>query len=220
MVESIEIRHEDKTLPGDFYSPTKRNAGIVIFVHGSGSSRFSPRFVAEVLRSRGVGMFLLDLLTPQEEAIDESTRHLRFDIEMLSQRVASAIDYFAQDNRTQGLPIGLFGASTGGGAALLTASLRPNQTATVVSRGGRPDLVPVPVLQSISTPTLFVVGSKDTVVLELNNQALNALGSKEKRLQMVEGATHLFEEKGTVYVGLFRLGCLCWVVYVGLFRFG
>ncbi|CAG8559266.1 1241_t:CDS:2 [Paraglomus brasilianum] len=196
VVESIEIQHVDKTLPGDFCSPTRKNAGIVIFVHGSGSSRFSPRFVAEILRSRGVGTFLLDLLTPREEAIDERTRHLRFDIEMLSQRVASVIDYFAQDKRTQGLPIGLFGASTGGGAALLAASLCPNQIATVVSRGGRPDLVPVPVLKSINTPTLFIVGSKDTVVLELNKQALNALGSKEKKLQVVEGATHLFEEKG------------------------
>ncbi|CAG8661724.1 3810_t:CDS:2, partial [Acaulospora morrowiae] len=129
----MQIKHNDILLPGELHRPTDKNTGICVFVHGSGSSRFSPRYIAKVLRSRGIGTFLLDLLTPEEEQIDEVTRHLRFNIEMLAERVVSVIDHFGKGEDLKGLPIGLFGASTGGGAALLAALKRPDRVRLVIS---------------------------------------------------------------------------------------
>ncbi|CAG8599335.1 1736_t:CDS:2 [Diversispora eburnea] len=192
----IQTKVDNIILNGELYRPTNKNAGICIFVHGSGSNRFSPRYVAKVLRSYGIGTYLLDLLTLEEERIDELTRHLRFDIDMLSKRVVSVIDQIHKDETLKGSPIGLFGASTGGGAALLAAYERPNHVKLVVSRGGRPDLVNDEILKKIKIPTLFIVGGKDPTVLNLNQIAYNNLGSEIKRLEVIPDATHLFEEPG------------------------
>ncbi|RHZ45623.1 hypothetical protein Glove_668g35 [Diversispora epigaea] len=192
----IQTKVDNIILNGELYRPTNKNAGICIFVHGSGSNRFSSRYVAKVLRSYGIGTYLLDLLTLEEEKIDEMTRHLRFDIGMLSKRVVSVIDHIHKDETLKGSPIGLFGASTGGGAALLAAYERPNHVKSVVSRGGRPDLVNAEILKKIHVPTLFIVGEKDPTVLKLNKVAGNNLGSEIKRLEVIPDATHLFEEPG------------------------
>jgi putative phosphoribosyl transferase len=172
-------------------------AGVVLFAHGSGSGRHSPRnrFVAERLRDAGLGTLLIDLLTEAEERIDSRTAHLRFDIGLLAGRLVGAIDWLARDDRTAGLPVGLFGASTGGGAALVAAAQRPDRVAAVVSRGGRPDLAGA-ALPAVRTPTLLVIGGDDDVVITLNEQALARLGSPVKELAIVPGASHLFEEPG------------------------
>jgi dienelactone hydrolase len=171
---------------------------LVVFAHGSGSSRFSPRnrFVAGVLEEAGLATLLIDLLTPQEEAVDEFTRHLRFDIRLLAERLVAASEWAPQQPGTQHLSIGYFGASTGAGAALVAAAERPDLVRAIVSRGGRPDLAG-PALPLVEAPTLLVVGGRDEVVIELNRQAFNQLRS-EKRLEIVPGATHLFEEPGTL----------------------
>jgi putative phosphoribosyl transferase len=171
--------------------------GVVLFAHGSGSGRRSPRnrFVADRLRQAGLGTLLIDLLTEAEERIDARTAHLRFDIGLLADRLVGAIDWLAGDERTAGLRVGLFGASTGGGAALVAAAQRPDRVAAVVSRGGRPDLAG-PALPTVRAPTLFVVGGDDDVVITLNEQALARLGSPVKELVIVPGASHLFEEPG------------------------
>lgn len=172
--------------------------GLVLFAHGSGSSRFSPRnrYVARVFRDAGLGTMLLDLLSPREEEVDEITREHRFDIELLGERLVAAIDWLSQHDETSELPIGLFGASTGGGAALVAAARRPGRVKAVVSRGGRPDLAEdaLPVVQA---PTLLIVGERDEPVIKLNRRALERMKTYV-RLVIVPGATHLFEEPGTL----------------------
>ena len=167
---------------------------VVAFSHGSGSGRKSPRnrFVAAELRRAGVGTLLLDLLTVEEDRDYE----MRFDIDLLADRLVDATDWLGQAEETRGLPIGYFGASTGGGAALVAAARRPNSVRAVVSRGGRPDLAGA-ALSRVHAPTLLIVGGADHVVLELNGQALERLRC-EKKLEIVAGATHLFEEPGAL----------------------
>jgi len=172
--------------------------GIILFAHGSGSSRHSPRnrYVAEELRFGGFGTLLLDLLTPAEEAVDERTRELRFDIELLAERLVDAMGWLANEDATQSLPVGLFGASTGAGAALVAAAREPHRVGGVVSRGGRPDLAG-PALPNVHAPTLLIVGSRDEAVIELNERA-KAQMSAPVELVIVRRATHLFEEPGTL----------------------
>jgi putative phosphoribosyl transferase len=184
-------------LEGDLAIPAGGH-GVVVFAHGSGSSRHSSRnrFVAEVLRQGALGTLLLDLLTSREEQIDIHTRHLRFDIGLLADRLIGAMDWLGAQDDTRGLPIGLFGASTGGGAALVAAARRPDRVSAVVSRGGRPDLAGEE-LRHVRTPTLLIVGGLDTVVIEMNKRAMNQL-AEPVELAIVPGATHLFEEPGTL----------------------
>jgi len=172
--------------------------GIVLFAHGSGSSRYSPRnrFVARALQEAGLGTLLIDLLNPQEEAVDVRTAELRFDIPFLAKRLTEVIDWLGEEPETQTLPVGLFGASTGGGAALMAAVDRPGSVRAVVSRGGRPDLAPA-ALPHVKVPTLLIVGGEDQPVIEMNQEAFDQLKG-EKRLWIVPGATHLFEEPGTL----------------------
>ena len=171
--------------------------GTVIFAHGSGSSRHSNRnqHVASVLQDLGLRTVLIDLLTPEEERVDLRTREHRFDIELLAQRVSGAIDWWRRDHQD---PIGLFGASTGAAAALVAAGDRPQEVAAVVSRGGRPDLAGA-ALGSVQCPTLLIVGGRDTQVIQLNEDA-RALLACENRLEIVPGASHLFEEPGALDV--------------------
>ena len=178
--------------------------GVVLFAHGSGSSRHSPRNrqVAAVLQEAGMATLLADLLTADEEQLDRRTRHLRFDIGPLAARLTALADWLAADERTAALPLGLFGASTGAAAALVAAARRPATVAAVVSRGGRSDLAG-PALPLVRAPTLLIVGSLDTEVLELNRHALDRLAGVdavggEHRLEVVPGAGHLFEEPGTL----------------------
>ena len=179
-------------LEGNLSVPQNAN-GIVIFAHGSGSSRFSSRnrYVAQVLRDGGVGTLLIDLLTAQEEAIDVRTRHLRFDIELLAKRLVGAAEWLGPQKR-----IGYFGASTGGGAALVAAARIPDRIGAVVSRGGRPDLAGS-ALPRVKAPTLLIVGGDDAGVIELNEEAYDQL-TCEKQMVLVPHATHLFEEPGTL----------------------
>jgi pimeloyl-ACP methyl ester carboxylesterase len=186
-------------LEGNLTVP-EESQGLVLFAHGSGSSRHSRRnrYVAETLRDAGLGTLLLDLLTAEEEAVDEYTRHHRFDIPMLAERLLGTINWLGQQPETERLHVGLFGASTGGGAALMTAAQRPGSVGAVVSRGGRPDLAGE-LLRDVECPTLLIVGGRDEVVLELNREALEKLDrAREKRLAVVAGATHLFEEPGAL----------------------
>jgi len=172
--------------------------GVILFAHGSGSSRFSSRnrFVAGVLRRAGLATLLLDLLTADEEAIDNRTRKLRFDIDLLAQRLVEATKWLGNDPETAELRVGYFGASTGGGAALVAAADLPETIAAVVSRGGRPDLAGS-ALSRVAAPTLLIVGELDYPVIEMNRAALEQLRC-EKALQIVPEATHLFEEPGTL----------------------
>ncbi|GHO42423.1 dienelactone hydrolase family protein [Ktedonospora formicarum] len=172
--------------------------GVVIFAHGSGSSRFSPRnqFVARVLQRAGFATLLLDLLTAQEETLDQAHAHLRFNIPLLSSRVQAATRWLLAQSACAGLSIGYFGASTGAAAALVAAAKQPEQVAAVVSRGGRPDLADA-ALEHVQAPTLLIVGSRDEQVIELNEEALARL-HVEKHLELVPNATHLFEEPGTL----------------------
>ncbi|HTO75012.1 MAG TPA: alpha/beta family hydrolase [Thermoanaerobaculia bacterium] len=172
--------------------------GLVVFAHGSGSSRHSPRnrFVAESLRRKGLGTLLIDLLTEDEEDVDVRTRRLRFDIDLLAGRLVAAADWLSRQDATRHLRIGFFGASTGGGAALVAAAERPDLVGAVVSRGGRPDLAGA-ALARVSAPTLLIVGGEDDVVIDLNRAALAQLRC-EARLEIVPGATHLFEEPGAL----------------------
>jgi putative phosphoribosyl transferase len=170
--------------------------GIVLFAHGSGSGRYSPRnrYVAEVLREAGLATLLVDLLTPEEEEVDLRTRHLRFDIGLLAGRLSGATDWLAQHPKTQDLPVGYFGASTGAGAALVAAAEHPEAVGAVVSRGGRPDLAGA-LLSRVAAPTLLIVGGEDDPVIGMNREAFVQLRS-EKEIEVVPGATHLFEEPG------------------------
>lgn len=182
---------------GDLIIPP-HPAAIVAFAHGSGSSRFSSRnrFVAEVLQRAKLATLLLDLLTAEEERIDSRTLHLRFDIPLLAGRLIQATEWLGRNRETQGLPIGYFGASTGAAAALIAAAKLPETVRAVVSRGGRPDLAGAS-LADVQAPTLLIVGSRDDPVIDLNRKALAQLRC-EKQLEIVPGATHLFEEPGTL----------------------
>jgi len=173
----------------------QRAAGVVLFAHGSGSSRHSPRnqYVAKQLREARLGTLLIDLLTPEED----ETYRTRFDIGLLTQRLADAARSLAREPQTKDLPVGLFGASTGAAAALEVAAALPEAIRAVVSRGGRPDLASRAALHKVKAPTLLIVGGDDTGVIELNEQAYAELGC-EKRLEIVPGASHLFEEPGTL----------------------
>ncbi len=174
--------------------------GIVVFVHGSGSSRFSPRnrFVAEVLRTGGIGTLLTDLLTPQEERIDALTRQFRFNLDLLTERTVTILDWLVATDSIGERPMGLFGSSTGAAAALRAAAVRPNLVAAVVSRGGRTDLAD-PFLDRVRAATLLVVGSRDIPVLRLNRGSLERLGTaRARRLEVIPGASHLFEESGAL----------------------
>jgi dienelactone hydrolase len=172
--------------------------GAVLFAHGSGSGRHSPRnrYVADVFGRAGLVTVLADLLTPEEEQVDLRTAALRFDIERLAERVTALTDRVAGSESFSGLGIGLFGASTGAAAAVFAAASRPGVVRAVVSRGGRPDLAR-PVLREVHQPTLLLVGGQDPLVLELNRQAARELGG-EARLVVIPGATHLFEEPGAL----------------------
>lgn len=184
-------------LEGD-YGPPRATDGVVLFAHGSGSGRHSPRnqFVARALRAAGLGTLLLDLLTGEEEQLDSRTGHLRFDIGLLAERLGHATDWLRREPETGQLRIGYFGASTGAAAALVAAAERPDAVAAVVSRGGRPDLAG-PHLVTVTAPTLLIVGGYDEQVIALNEEALRQLHC-ENELTIVPGATHLFEQPGTL----------------------
>jgi putative phosphoribosyl transferase len=193
----VSIGADGATLEGNLgLVPNAR--GVVLFAHGSGSSRHSARnrYVAEVLRQGGLATLLLDLLTKAEEEIDLSTARFRFDIGLLAERLIEASDWLAASPETQALPIGYFGASTGAAAALVAAAERPDLVGAIVSRGGRPDLAGS-ALPSVQAPTLLIVGSNDVAVIRMNREAMKLLRSPTK-LELVTGATHLFEEPGTL----------------------
>ena len=193
----VRISAGSVALSGELLVPHEAN-GIVLFAHGSGSSRFSPRnqYVARVIREAGVGTLLFDLLTREEEAIDILTRHLRFDISLLAQRLVDVTHWLEWKDETKHLRSGYFGSSTGGGAALVAAAALGEKVGAVVSRGGRPDLAG-DALPLVKAPTLFIVGGRDYQVIEMNKEALAQLRCK-KKLEIVPGATHLFEEPGTL----------------------
>jgi putative phosphoribosyl transferase len=194
---SVTIPADGAKLQGTLNIPAGA-CGLVLFAHGSGSSRHSPRnrYVASALREGGLATLLMDLLTPQEEAIDLQTRQLRFDIGLLAERLVAATDWLREHPGTRDLTLGYFGASTGAGAALVAAARRPDEIGAVVSRGGRPDLASS-ALAAVRAPTLLIVGGDDLAVIGMNREALNAL-RVEKQLEIVPGATHLFEEPGTL----------------------
>ncbi len=194
---SVRVPIGERWLPGDLGMPAEAH-GIVLFAHGSGSSRHSPRnqYVARALERRGLATLLIDLLTPEEEAIDDQTAQYRFDIEMLASRLATIVDWLRRRRDTSSLPIGLFGASTGGGAALMAAAARPKEIAAVVSRGGRPDLAGT-ALPRVAAPTLLIVGGLDTPVIQMNRDAMRQMRA-EVTLDIVPGSTHLFEEPGAL----------------------
>jgi len=173
-------------------------SGIVVFAHGSGSSRFSPRnqYVAGVMRDAALGTLLFDLLTPEEETVDVQTRELRFDIELLATRLVDAATWLTHTDETRHVRVGYFGASTGGGAALVAAARLEQVIGVVVSRGGRPDLAGA-ALPHVVSPTLLMVGGRDTAVIQLNEAAYAQLRC-QKALEIVPGATHLFEEPGAL----------------------
>jgi len=186
-------------LAADIFLPD-RAKGLVLFAHGSGSSRHSPRnrHVADVLNHGAIGTVLIDLLTEEEEAIDVQTAELRFDIPLLGRRVAGITDWIGQTPVLKNLELGYFGASTGAAAALVGAAERPEIVKAVVSRGGRPDLAGSS-LKGVRAPTLFIVGANDPVVLDLNRSAMAQLPRQaEHKLEVVAGAGHLFEEPGTL----------------------
>jgi len=194
----IEVPVGTTNLDGNLVVP-EHARGVVLFAHGSGSSRHSPRnrFVATFLQNEGLATLLIDLLTPSEDAVDVMTAHHRFDIELLANRLIAAVDWLGQNPLTKYLAIGCFGASTGAAAALVAAAERPHGGVAVVSRGGRPDLAG-PLLPRVKAPTLLVVGSNDLACIPLNRDAHAKLGSAEKQVVLVAGATHLFEEQGTL----------------------
>lgn len=172
--------------------------GVVLFAHGSGSGRHSPRnrYVARVLREANLATLLIDLLTEDEEEVDLRTTRLRFDIELLARRLVGATDWLVQNPDTEQLRIGYFGASTGAGAALVAAAERPDEVGAIVSRGGRPDLAG-DALPLVKAPTLLIVGGNDEPVIGMNEEALARMRAV-KRLQIVPGASHLFEEPGAL----------------------
>jgi putative phosphoribosyl transferase len=191
----IHINAAGVTLEGNLIVP-RGATGVVLFAHGSGSSRFSSRnrAVAESLRASGLATLLIDLLTAQEELVDTRTAHLRFDIELLANRLVGTTEWLTREHRE--LKIGMFGASTGGGAALVAAARIPDRVHAVVSRGGRPDLAG-PALPKVKAPTLLIVGGDDTPVIAMNQEAYDRMKCVRK-LEIIPGATHLFEEPGTL----------------------
>jgi putative phosphoribosyl transferase len=193
----VQVTAGRLNLEATLYVPVEAR-GIVLFAHGSGSSRHSPRnrFVAGELQQAGMATLLLDLLTREEEAVDLRTARLRFDIELLSQRLAEATDWVTSFAETKDLGIGYFGASTGAAAALVAAAEKSDDVQAVVSRGGRPDLAG-PSLRRVGAPTLLIVGGNDFGVIELNEEALRQLPC-QKQLAVVSRATHLFEEPGAL----------------------
>jgi dienelactone hydrolase len=194
---AVRIPADAVELDGDLRVPSAA-AGLVVFAHGSGSSRFSRRnrAVATVLVEGGFATLLLDLLTRDEEAVDEHTGRFRFDIDRLAERVIAAIDWAGNQPALEALPIGCFGASTGAAAALLAAAARPARVRAVISRGGRPDLAG-DALARVEAPTLLIVGGHDEPVIELNEQARRHLRARAQTT-IVPGATHLFEEPGAL----------------------
>ena len=193
----ITIAAENLELPAFFRAPDGAET-LVVFVHGSGSSRHSPRnqYVAEALNNAGHGTLLFDLLTPEEHEQDTATREHRFDIEMLAERVANVIDWAERDGRTSPYPLVLFGASTGAAAALCAAARRRARVIGVVSRGGRPDLAGDD-LERVACPVCLIVGENDPEVLRKNREASTRI-TAPMRLEVVPGATHLFEERGAL----------------------
>lgn len=198
-VSKIEISFDGIELQGDLHIPATAK-GIVLFAHGSGSSRWSPRnrFVAQTLEGNGLATLLFDLLTEEEERIDTITGEFRFDIPLLADRVVRATEWLKENGSTRGLCIGYFGASTGAAAALIAAAKHPHDLFAIVSRGGRPDLAREE-LRNVQAPTLLIVGGEDTPVIEMNREAARLL-QVEHRLEIVPGATHLFEEAGKLEV--------------------
>jgi putative phosphoribosyl transferase len=194
---SVSIPAGDVLLQGDLSMPSSPK-GIVLFAHGSGSSRHSPRnrYVAEALNEHSLGTLLVDLLTAEEEQEDEVTARLRFDIDLLTQRLVAITDWLTSQPRVRGHEIGLFGASTGAAAALMTAAQRPDVVKAVVSRGGRPDLAGS-TASLVRAPTLLIVGGRDTAVIQMNRDAMTLMECKVE-LKIVPGATHLFEERGAL----------------------
>jgi len=193
----VQIQAGTALIDGDLAIP-ERASGLVVFAHGSGSSRFSRRnrAVAQTLEESGFSTLLLDLLTREEEAIDVRTREYRFDIDRLAHRVVAAIDWAAGDSFLGDLPIAVFGASTGAAAALIAAAERPEAVRAVISRGGRPDLAG-DALPRVQAPTLLIVGGADEVVIQLNQAAMRHMRAHVE-LELVPGATHLFEEPGAL----------------------
>jgi dienelactone hydrolase len=194
---SVVVSVDGAELEGTLTAPADP-IGVVLFAHGSGSSRHSPRnrFVARELRRASLATLLTDLLTAEEDEFDRKTAELRFDIGLLASRVGTATDWLVRYDSTRGLPIGLFGASTGASAALVAAADRPDLVQAIVSRGGRPDLASES-LARVRAPTLLIVGGEDREVLQLNREALAQLEA-EAELETVPGATHLFEEPGAL----------------------
>jgi pimeloyl-ACP methyl ester carboxylesterase len=194
---AVRIKAGRVLIEGDLTVPPTA-AGLVVFAHGSGSSRFSRRnrSVAQVLYGGGYATLLLDLLTREEEAIDERTREYRFDVDRLGHRVVAAIDWTAGERKVARLPVACFGASTGAAAALVAAAERPDRVRAVISRGGRPDLAGY-ALPKVQAPTLLIVGGDDEPVIELNRAAMRRMRAPVQ-LEIVPGATHLFEEPGAL----------------------
>jgi putative phosphoribosyl transferase len=202
-VVKIKINQQNM-IEGDLMLPASGTTmkGIVIFAHGSGSSRHSPRskYVAQVLNNVGFATLVIDLLTLEEETVDNLTKEHRFNIVLLAQRLISCTDWTLQNPELKNLKIGYFGASTGAAAALVAAAARPNAISAIVSRGGRPDLAGKEVLDQIEAPTLLIVGENDKTVIELNQNVLKLLTriEKRKKLILIPNATHLFEEEGAL----------------------
>jgi putative phosphoribosyl transferase len=194
---NMQIPAGDVELQADVALPAHPR-GLVVFAHGSGSGRLSPRnrYVADVLQSAGLGTVLVDLLTPAEERIDVVTAELRFDIDLLAARLVAVTDWLITDDVAADASVGLFGASTGAAAALIAGAARPGTVAAIVSRGGRPDLAGH-ALESVHQPVLLIVGGADPVVTDLNRRAMEVIPG-EVRLEVVPGATHLFEEPGAL----------------------
>ncbi len=194
--KSVKIELEETILKGDLLVPQKSQR-IVLFVHGSGSSRFSPRNkrVATQLNQAGLATLLFDLLTAQEEEADRLSGEYRFNINLLAKRVVATLNWL-QEKFSETLSVGLFGASTGAAAALIAVARMPNKVGAVVSRGGRPDLA-INQLHLVKAPTLLIVGGNDKTVIELNRRAFDML-NVEKKLEIIKGASHLFEEPGTL----------------------
>jgi putative phosphoribosyl transferase len=194
----VAIAVEDVTLEGTLVVPNDAK-GLVLFAHGSGSSRHSPRnrYVAQILQSQHIGTLLFDLLTRQEELVDEYSRELRFNIPLLAKRLVGATQWAMSSAGAQGLRVGYFGASTGAGAALVAAAELPQIVSAIVSRGGRPDLAGS-ALGFVLAPTLLIVGGEDGPVITMNREALARLKCPDKKLVIIPGATHLFEEPGTL----------------------
>lgn len=195
----LRIPVGDIELSGILSLPSDDFHALVIFVHGSGSSRYSPRnqFVAKQIRQANIGTLLFDLLTTEEEINELHTGHLRFDIKLLSQRLEFVTEWLSEWLHPVPYVFGFFGASTGAAAALSVAAAMGGQIKAVVSRGGRPDLA-MPLLSQVKSPTLFLVGSKDKAVIDLNIEAMRHMDDKWVRLELIEGASHLFEEEGAL----------------------